>query len=74
MTIFSETQAGADFHSLLDTVRSEGEVLVRSESGDVFILKSAEPKNTSPLDVPGVEVPFSTQELIDIVRDNRAGI
>ncbi len=55
---------------LLDQAVREGEIRIRRDDGAVFVLR---PERTlhSALDVAGINLSLTTQEIIDIVREGR---
>jgi len=55
---------------LLDQAIRDGEVRIRRDDGAVFVLR---PETTprSALDVAGINLSVTTQEIIDIVREGR---
>ncbi len=55
---------------LADAVR-DGEVRVTHRSGKVFVIRP-EKTGRSPLDVPGVDVDISAEEINAIIREGRA--
>jgi hypothetical protein len=56
--------------SLLEQAAREGEVRIQRADGASFILRSEKIKR-SPLDIAGIDLKISTQEIIDIVREGR---
>lgn len=55
---------------LLEQAVRDGEVRIRREDGAVFVLRP-EQAQRSALDVRGVDLNVSTQEIIEIVREGR---
>ena len=55
---------------LLEQAARDGEVRIRREDGAVFVLRP-ETAPRSALDVGGINLNVSTQEIIDIVREGR---
>lgn len=70
MTIYTYSEARQNFASVLDKARKVGEVLVKRKDGTVFIIKPIT-KNDSPLDVQGVDVNLSKNEIIDLLHEVR---
>ena len=55
---------------LLERASRDGEVRIRRVNGQIFILRPEQTKG-SALDVAGIDLDISTQELVEIVRDGR---
>lgn len=70
MTIYTYSEARQNFASVLDKARKVGEVLVKRKDGTVFIIKPVT-KNESPLDVKGVDIKLSRNEIVDLLREVR---
>lgn len=70
MTIYTYSEARQNFASVLDKARKVGEVLVKRKDGTVFIIKPVT-KNDSPLDVKGVDIKLSRNEIVDLLREVR---
>ena len=56
--------------SLLEQASREGEVRIQRADGASFILRPEKIKR-SPLDIAGIDLHISTQEIIEIVREGR---
>ena len=67
---YSFTEARQKFASLLDEARREGAVCVRRRNGEAFHIKPATTK-ASPLDVAGVDLKVSRDEIVESVRESR---
>lgn len=70
MTIYTYSEARQNFASVLDKARKVGEVLVKRKDGTVFIIKPVTKKD-SPLDVKGVDIKLSRDEIVDLLREVR---
>lgn len=70
MTIYTYSEARQNFASVLYKARKVGEVLVKRKDGTVFIIKPVT-KNESPLDVKGVDIKLSRNEIVDLLREVR---
>ena len=69
MRVFTYSEARRRFAEVLDMAK-EDEVIIRRRNGDTFSLTEVQ-KQVSPLDIDGVEVDVTTQELVAAVRDSR---
>lgn len=70
MITYTFSEARQKLSSVLDKARTEGEVLITRKDGSVFIVKPAA-KTRSPLNVKGVDLNFSANEIVEIVREMR---
>ena len=70
MKEYSFTEARQHFASILDEARKEGVVCVKKRDGESFYIKPAIPKK-SPLDIKGVNLSVSSNEIVDIIRESR---
>ena len=69
MTVYTVEEAGKKLAMLLSEAIADGEVRIRDDSGRMFALKPT--ANRSPLDVEGVDVDISQEEIVAIVRESR---
>jgi hypothetical protein len=70
MKEFTFSEARQRLAALLDAARKDGAVRIRRRDGDVFVLRHERAKG-SPLDVPGLDLPLSREEVVDLVRAGR---
>ena len=70
MTTYTFSEARQNLASVLEKAKKEGEVLIRRKDGSSFIIKSVS-KEESPLDVEGIDLSLSTDEIIDIIHESR---
>jgi hypothetical protein len=70
MTTFTFSEARQRFAAVLEKAKSEGRVLVRRKDGTVFMIQPVE-KPESPLDVEGVNLGLTADEIVGIVREIR---
>ncbi len=68
MQTYLETQQSLSV--LLEQARQEGEVRIRREDGQTFVLKPENAKR-SALDVKGIDLGVSTDEIIGFIREGR---
>lgn len=63
-------EAQQDLSTLLEQARRDGAVRIQSKEGQTFVLK---PEDTvrSPLDVKGVDLNLSRQEIIEFIHEGR---
>lgn len=69
-TIVTYSEARQNLASLLDKALNEGEVRIKRRDGQVFVLRPVEQKS-SPLDVEGIDLGISTEEIVAFVTESR---
>jgi len=70
MTIYTFSQARQNFASVLEKARKEGQVVIKRKDGSFFLIKPLSPAE-SPLDVEGVNLALSRDEIVSAVREAR---
>jgi len=70
MTTFTFSEARQRFAAVLEKAKSEGRVLVKRKDGSVFMIQPVE-RPESPLDVEGVNLGLTANEIVGIVREIR---
>lgn len=70
MTTYTYTDARQNFATVLDKARQEGEVLIKRKDGSCFVLRPVYSEK-SPLDVEGIDLNISSEEIVDIIREVR---
>lgn len=68
MQTYLETQENLSV--LLERASEEGEVRIKRTDGQVFILKPEKNKR-SALDIAGIDLGVSTEEIVEFVREGR---
>ncbi len=69
MTVFTLEEAEDKLTTLLEKAALEGEVGIKGQEGRLFVLKPD--RRRSPLEVEGVDVDISREEIVSIVRESR---
>ncbi len=69
-TVYTYSEARQRLAALLEKAAREGEVRVRRRDGRVFVIRP-EASQQSPLDVPGIELDMSAEEIVQYVREGR---
>jgi len=72
MKVFTYSEARQNFSKILQLAKSE-EIEIRRKDGSVYSLKSKTKREKSPFDVPGVKTKATTRNIINVIRDSRAG-
>ena len=70
MKEYTYSEARQRFASLLDKARREGAVRIRRRDGQIFVIRP-ERASKSPLDVTGLKLRISREEILDAVRTGR---
>jgi antitoxin (DNA-binding transcriptional repressor) of toxin-antitoxin stability system len=70
MTTYTYSEARQNFSAVLDKAKKEGKVLIKKRDGSSFVL-SPLPRVESPLNVRGVNIDLSSQEIIDVLKETR---
>jgi len=68
--VYTYTDARQNFASLLDKAMDEGEVRIERRDGQVFVIKP-EPISASPLDIEGMELNITTDEIVQYIAESR---
>jgi len=68
---YTFSEARENFASVLEEAERAGAVEIRRRDGSVFRIVPAPPAGASPLDVKGVRVRLSSDELVALVREGR---
>jgi hypothetical protein len=70
MKVFTYAEARQGLAALLDRALREGSVRIRRKDGEVFVLLP-ETSRRSPLDVPGLDLHLTRDEIVGFVRAGR---
>ncbi|MBN2424483.1 MAG: type II toxin-antitoxin system Phd/YefM family antitoxin [Calditrichaceae bacterium] len=70
MTTYTYSEARQNFASLLEKAKEEGEILIKRKDGSYFVVRPLVTKKSS-LDVGGVDIDISSDEIVDIIREVR---
>jgi hypothetical protein len=70
MKVYTFSEARQKFSALLDSAQREGAVRVRRRDGRLFLIHPVR-ESSSPLDVKGVRLGVSRQEIVAAVREGR---
>jgi len=68
--VYTYSKARQNFAALLDRVAQEGEVRVKRRDGRVFVILP-ERQDKSPLDVEGITLSLSREEIVHFVHEGR---
>jgi hypothetical protein len=70
MRTYTFSEARQNFALILDQAQKEGSIQINRRDGQAFIIKPTLIFG-SPLDIKGINLSVSTDEIIDIVRKSR---
>jgi prevent-host-death family protein len=67
---YTYSEARQKFASVLREAEQEGEARIVRKNGTVFVIRP-EKRKRSPLDVGGVSLGISREEILDVIREGR---
>ena len=70
MKVYTYFEARQSLASILDAAYREGAVGVRRIGGRMFVMRPA-PSKGSPLDIKGMELGVTTDEIVGFIREKR---
>jgi hypothetical protein len=70
MKIYTYSEARQRFATLLEQARREGAVGVRRRDGQMFVI-TPEIAKESPLDIAGIHIPVTRDEIVSFVHEGR---
>ena len=70
MKVYTYTEARQNLATLLEQAAREGEVWIKRQDGQVFAVRP-QPQRGSPLDVPGVDLGLTADEIVWYVQEGR---
>ena len=70
MKVYTYSEARQRLAAVLEQACRDGEVRIQRRDGQSSVLKREKPL-TSPLDVCGVDLGITTDEIVDFVRESR---
>lgn len=72
MRVFTYSEARQQFADVLNYAQTEGQVCITRRDGSVFNLSPAAPQKTkSPLDIQGLALGLSHEEMVSSVHEGR---
>jgi hypothetical protein len=70
MKEFTYSEARQQLAALLERARRDGAVRIRRRDGQVFVLRPEQPAG-SPLDVPGLNLGVTREQIVELVKEGR---
>ena len=70
MKVYTYSEARQRLATLLDEARDEGAVRIRRRDGQEFVLQAVR-ESGSPLDVQGLDLGWTREEIVAAVREGR---
>ena len=68
--VYTYSEARQNLASLLEKALQEGEVRVRRKDGAIFVI-APEVTQGSPLDVEGVDLDLTAEEIVEFIHEGR---
>jgi len=68
--VYTYSEARQNLASLLEKAAREGEVRVKRKDGQIFVI-TLEVMDSSPLDVVGIDLGLTKEEIVDFIHDGR---
>jgi hypothetical protein len=68
--VYTFSEARRNLASVLDNAAREGEALIKRRDGQVFVIRPQTGRR-SPLDVDGIDLGLSREEIVRFVREGR---
>ena len=68
--VYTYSEARQRLASLLEQAIREGEVRVKRQDGQMFVIRP-EPRSKSPLDVEGVDTDLVAEEIVAFIHEGR---
>ena len=72
MKVYTYSEAERDLSAAMNVAQKDGEVRISCGDGRLFTL-SPVASEKSPLDVEGVDVDMTTDEIVELIRELRGG-
>lgn len=69
-TVYTYSEARQNLASLLETAVRDGQVRVRRKDGQIFIILPEETEG-SPLDIVGVDLDLTKDEIVEFIHEGR---
>jgi hypothetical protein len=70
MKIYTDIELAQNLALVLDQAAADGEVQIWREDGQVFVIRLY-PMPQSPLDVPGLNLGLTTEEILTAIQEGR---
>ncbi len=73
MAVYTYSKASQNLDLLLEEVIKEGEARIKSKDGQIFVIRPGQKrqKTNSPLDVEGINLGITTDEVIQYICEGR---
>lgn len=68
--IYNYSKARQNLGAVLEQAAREGDVRIKRKDGQVFVIRP-EPGKDSPLDIDGINLNVTTDEIVAIIREGR---
>ena len=71
MQVYTFSEARQQLSAVLEQAAKEGQVCIKRRDGQAFILKP-QARKKSPLDIPGIDLDLTADEIVDLMHEIRA--
>ncbi len=71
MRVYTYSEARQNLASVLEVAQRDGAVGIRRRDGSFFVLRPEASSGSSPLDVEGVDLGVTTDEIVEMIREGR---
>ncbi len=72
-TVYTYSEARQRLSSLLEQAVRDGEVRIKRQDGQTFVIRP-EPRSGSPLDVEGIGLDLTADEIVAFVHEGRRDV
>ena len=73
LRLYTYAEVNRDLSGVLTVAQERGAVAIRGPDGRAYVLQPEPTLNSSPLDIPGIDLDITTEEIVQIVREMRGG-
>jgi hypothetical protein len=71
MNVYRYSEAQQNLDALLERSRAEGGLLIKRDDGQEFLVMPLPDRSRSPLDVEGIDLGLTSEEIVSLVREQR---
>ena len=71
MIVYSYSEAEQQLSVLLETALRQGQVKLRNQNGQIFIISPEKPQKSSAFDIESLQVSISKSDILEAIRESR---
>ena len=71
LRLYTYAEANRDLSGILTIAQESGAVAIRGPDGRAYVLQPEPKLNSSPLDIPGIDLDITTEEIVQTIREMR---